>query len=192
MKGGQRGNNPNIAEDGKATRFERGSERAKEAASNAAKKRVQNLNLQKLASKMVNAEPRMSLETKRQLKEKLGLDTEDPEMLTTGAVLLVQILQKAMNGDMDAILRFMEMAGQKVDSRSQNEAERLKIERERLKVERERLAIMKETAKLNGDGAADMLPQIIIQRADTPPKSESKPDNESKVETDGTSDSPSE
>lgn len=159
MKGG---NNPNIAEDGKSTRFERGLERTKNAARSAAKKRSQNLNVQRLMTKMLTSQHKISDDMKKQFSEQLGFDVDDDEMLTNAAILALKIMQSGFNGDIGAAMNCFEIAGQRVDSRSQNEKERLKIERERLKIEKERLAILKEQAALSS-GDSDDFPQIIIQ-----------------------------
>lgn len=147
MKGGQR--NPKIVEQGKATRFTRGSERAKDAARAATKARVKNINLQKLAMKIATSQPSMTDTMIAQLRDQLGFDMEDDEMMTNAAVLLVKVFQAGLGGDLDAIQQFFQMAGQMTDSRSQNDAARLRLEEKRIDLERERLAL--ERARLDMD-----------------------------------------
>lgn len=155
MKGGRQGN-PSIAEFGKNTQFKSDEERTKNSARKAAKKRVANLNIQKLASKIASASPKMSDQMTAQLINQLGFDVDDSELFTNGAILIVKLLHAGMNGNLSAIQQFFELTGQKPDSRSQNDLARIEIERERLKLERDRLEFEKQRlgqASAQGDSA---------------------------------------
>lgn len=151
-------NNPNIANDGRATRFGNGIVDPAQCGRNAAKKRSQNLKVKSILTKMLTATPQMSEKLKKQLHDQMGIDLEDAEMLTTAAMISVKLIQQALAGDKEAIRMVFEMAGQSVDARTMTDRERLKIERERLKIEKECSAIP--------DG--DELPHIVIERTTAP------------------------
>lgn len=153
---------PRICEYSSKTRFKKGDPRTIEAAKKGARKRQENEALRIVVSKILYSKPKMSESMLEKLKEQMGVDIQDENMLTNASVLLFCLLQNAISGDMAAIRQLFEMSGEPTDSRGFVDRERLALERERLELERERLRLLRE----KGVVSENEVPTIIIRRSD--------------------------
>ena len=142
-----------LIENGKSTRFNGDS--AAKAGRKSAQARQNNLNLQRIAQKILTAKPAAADNLKDQLKDTLGIDTEDAEMLTTASLMFVKLVQRAMNdGDLATIKAAFEMAGQLSDAKGIADKARLDLERERLELDKAQAS----------QSTGEEMPTIIIRR----------------------------
>lgn len=126
-----------LVENGKKTRFS--GDTAVEAGKKSAKARENNLNLQRIAQKILTAKPGASESLKKQLQDSLGIDPNDAELLTTASLIYVKMVQRAMQeGDLATVKTVFEMAGQLTDAKGIADKQRLEIEKERLNLDKER------------------------------------------------------
>lgn len=125
-------------------------------------KRRQTLDAKRIMRKMLTGKPLMPGELKTKLKN-IGIDTDDPELATTAALLSATIIQKALGGDMDAIKMALEMAGQAITAKDQTDREKLAIERDKLKL-----------LEKQGSTAGDDKPVINITMGINPDESEAE------------------
>ena len=126
-----------LIENGKKTQFR--GETAAKAQKESTKAYKQNLNLQRIAQKILTATPGASESLKKQLQDSLGIDPNDAELLTTASLIYVKMVQRAMQeGDLATVKTVFEMAGQLTDAKGIADKQRLEIEKERLKLDKER------------------------------------------------------
>lgn len=136
--------NPDIVELGKNTRFD--GKKAAEYAKKSAETRAKRKAFRQTTREMLACAPKMS-ESQLESLKKMGIENESPNVQM---LILAQVINLALKGDLNAVQMLASFAGE--DAASLQLDAKLQVEREKIKA-------------MEHNGGATVLP-VIVQCAD--------------------------